>query len=425
MRTWFAIKNLADDTAEVRVYDEIGGYGVSAKQFCEQFNALKAAKINLRINSYGGEVHDAAAMCTAIREHPAEVTAHVDGLAASAASVVAAACDACHIGKSAFMMIHNPISLAYGNAEEMRKQADVLDKLANSIADVYCEKTKKDKDEVRKAMDDETWFDAHEAKAWGLADEIKNDDEGDPSDAAINRYMNSAAPALLKFRNVPERIKQLARASQQRPPAPATEETPMLNIVNRDGKSFVTVDGKEHEIKLTTPVPVVGTVAGKTDEEVAAAVNKAKQEGIEAERAYRTMFNTVLATAKLTGEAATEFETNFYGRAESDLKFLASHAVGQRAQAVGEGAPPAPDKVEAELAKIDDECKQRFASDRRLRQIYHCNSGDPKSADYQRGLARYIAAERKCVNDQKNPSREGMPDGDRVGKMLSNRALHA
>src|ERR1700722_3026713 len=121
---WYAIKMLAADTAEVCIYDEIGSYGVTAKQFCTDFNGIKAAKIDLRINSPGGEIFDCAAMCTAIQEHTAEVTAHVDGLAASCASVIACCCDSVKIGKSAFMMIHNPATVAWGNAADMRKQAD-------------------------------------------------------------------------------------------------------------------------------------------------------------------------------------------------------------------------------------------------------------------------------------------------------------
>lgn len=442
MKTWFTILNVADDTAEVRIYDDIGSYGVSAKAFCEQFAGIKAAKIDLRINSYGGEVFDAAAICTAIKEHSADVTAHVDGIAASAASVIAAACDRVEIGKSAFMMIHNAMSGQYGYASDLRKTADMLDKLSGSIAQVYSDKTGKPADVVRKAMDDETWFDASEAKAWGLADSIKNDDEDedDEDDEFENAKnfpaINSIAPLLVqRFKNVPDRIRRLAvnRAKHR-------EANAMLNIITRDGKNFVTIDGKEHEVTVATPAPKttetqpanqagkIEQLGGKTEQEVLAAVNKAKEDAVKEERAYREMFETTLNSAGLTGKAAEDFK-KFYGRPEADLKFLASNAIGNRAKPVGEGSGEPEKKAEEDKAKkeIRDYCEKRFANEARIRKQYRVGTNNAEDAGYKAGLEKFIAIETKCRQDEakKTTNQAEEPSGDDpISKLLKNKSVY-
>jgi len=410
MKSWYQIKfkteNLADDTAEVMIYDNIGSYGVTAAQFRTEFNGIKAAKIDLRINSYGGECFDAEAICCAIREHPAQVTAHVDGVAASAASVIACACDSVQIGKNAFMMIHNASSGAYGYASDLRQTADLLDKLSGAIAQIYVEKTGKNKEAVAKAMDDETWFDAAEAKEWGLADCIKNDDEGDGAEmaaqiAAMNAGGGGESVPLLftKFKNVPERVRRMV--AQATHPKPAAQETSMLNVINRDGKQFVTIDGKEHEIAPTN-APHVAKL-GKSDEEVAAAAKAAVDAALKAEREYRAMFNTALSTAGLTGEAAQKFEADFYGKCdEKQIKFLVSSAVALRAGPVGEGSGMTEEQQKLEAQKKDNPAAaaeaaagKRFDEESSLRRSYGVTTNDTASDQYKSMRGRHVAAARR------------------------------
>ena len=412
MKTWYSVQNLAADTAEVRIYDDIGGYGVSAKQFCADLNAIKAAKIDLRINSYGGEVFDAAAICTAIREHAAEVTAHVDGIAASAASVVACACDSVQIGKSAFLMIHNPISMAFGNAAEMRKTADTLDKLGDSIAGVYCDKTGKTADVVKKAMDDETWFDAQEAVEFGLADSVKQDDDDDddddenddtPADRLIAGRIGDHAPFLLaQYRNMPDRLRRIVAAAIKGQAAPgrsalAKSENAMLNVISREGKHFVAIGDKEHEITLPTPA---GNPTAKGEVDITAAVEAAKAEAIKSERAYRAMFNTAVASAGLTGDAAAKFETEFYGYDEKQIKFLAQHAIAARALAVGEGSGMTEEQLKAlnqkdPAAAIVAEAGKRFDEEPSLRRAMGAFGADVESDLYKTKRASYVAAAKR------------------------------
>jgi len=156
---------------DVIVSDDFWG-GVSALNFAKELSAIQSPKINLRINSPGGDVFAARAMESAIREHKSEIVAHIDGYAASAASYVALAADKLKMSDSGFLMIHKAWSLAMGNSEEMLSMAALLEKIDETLVDTYVNKTGADADQVRNWMKAETWFTAQEAKDNGFIDEI-------------------------------------------------------------------------------------------------------------------------------------------------------------------------------------------------------------------------------------------------------------
>lgn len=174
MKNWFKIsaKGNAPD-AEISIYDEIGAWGVTAKDFIGELRNVKAQSITLSINSPGGSVFDAFAIYNALRQHEASVTVKVMGVAMSAASLVAMAGDKIIMPENAFMMIHNPINFAYGNAEDMREMADVLDKVGASLVATYVARTGLPEDEVKALLDAETWLNAEEAVEKGFADEME------------------------------------------------------------------------------------------------------------------------------------------------------------------------------------------------------------------------------------------------------------
>jgi ATP-dependent Clp protease protease subunit len=165
------------DDADVYLYGVVGSSiwddGISAKQFADDLKALgKIKTIHLRINSEGGDVFDGKAMYTLLAEHDARVIAHIDGLAASAASYIAMAADEIEMSESAFMMIHNARGVVMGGGDEMRRMADLLDQVDASIVDVYASRTKQDKQKIKKWMADETWFTASEAVQHKFADRM-------------------------------------------------------------------------------------------------------------------------------------------------------------------------------------------------------------------------------------------------------------
>lgn len=170
----------AKDEATVYIYDAIGSWwGVDPAEWVPAFAQIKAKTIHLRINSPGGSVFDAEAMRTAIKQHSANVIAHVDGYAASAATGIAIAANEVEISDGAMFMIHNAWGWASGRAEELRDYADLLDKVDSSIVAAYVKKTGKDEEQVRDWMDKETWFTAAEALTHGFVDKIFEAEESD------------------------------------------------------------------------------------------------------------------------------------------------------------------------------------------------------------------------------------------------------
>jgi ATP-dependent Clp protease, protease subunit len=172
MRSWYTIRALATG-AEVAIYDEIGAYGVSAKGFLAELGALPAGTpIDLRINSPGGSVFDAVAIYNAIQRHEGAVTVWIDGIAASAASYIAMAGDEIVMPENAFLMIHDPAGLVMGTADDMRAMAEALDKVKGSLVQGYAAKSEREPQDIAALMAAETWFDAKDALAAGLATRI-------------------------------------------------------------------------------------------------------------------------------------------------------------------------------------------------------------------------------------------------------------
>lgn len=172
MKTWFSMKAgaVAD---EIDIFDEIGFWGVTAKDFISQLKGLKGQSITLSINSPGGSVFDAIAMYNALRNTGKEITVRVMGVAASAASLIAMAGDKIVMPENTFMMVHNPLTGTYGNADDLREMADVLDKIGASLIATYCKRTGKSEDEVKALLDAETYLTAAEAVELGFADEVE------------------------------------------------------------------------------------------------------------------------------------------------------------------------------------------------------------------------------------------------------------
>lgn len=173
-QSWYSIKAKANDTAEISIYDEIGFWGVSAASFAQDLkncgNNLK--QINLHIHSPGGDVFDGIAIYNLLKNHPANVTVHIDGLAASMASVIAMAGNEVIMPENAMMMIHKPWGIQGGDAEDMRKYADLLDKVENTLIPAYASKTGKTPEELAEMLSAETWLNGKECVEQGFADKL-------------------------------------------------------------------------------------------------------------------------------------------------------------------------------------------------------------------------------------------------------------
>lgn len=214
MIKWYEIKN-KEDKAEVWIYDVIGetffGEGVAAKSFVKELADIKASQIDLHINSPGGSVWDGHAIYNSLISHPANITSFVEGRAASIASVVALAGNKVVMANTAMMMIHNPRAIVAGTAVDIRSAADVLDKVGETIQNVYVNKTGESNDVISKAMDEETWFTATEAVEFGLADEVS---EGLKAVALAPDVAKRQEEYMARYKNVPDEALPLIKAEE-------------------------------------------------------------------------------------------------------------------------------------------------------------------------------------------------------------------
>lgn len=179
----------------IELFDVIDDYyGISASDFVAALNGIKTPEIAMHINSPGGDVFAARAMVAAIAAHPSNITAYIDGVAASAATYVAMACDKVVMQDGAMMMIHKAWSSGYGNASDMRSLGDLLDKIDTSIVNDYARRTNLASDEIKSMMDAETWFDATEAVEKGFADSIATNSKGTKAKNMWNLSAYANAP---------------------------------------------------------------------------------------------------------------------------------------------------------------------------------------------------------------------------------------
>lgn len=216
MRPCFKFSNLASDDAPatLSIYDEIGFWGVQAKDFVSDLGKVKSSTLNVEINSPGGDMFAGLAIFNALRASGKEIVVRVMGVAASAASLIAMAGDKIVMPKNTFMMIHNPWTVALGNADELRQTADTLDKFGASLRETYAAKTGMSEEELAPLLATDTWLTAEEALAKGFATEVVDD-------------ISAKASFDMARADLPEAVRKVfaAARSSVEPPAPSATVT--------------------------------------------------------------------------------------------------------------------------------------------------------------------------------------------------------
>lgn len=223
--SWYSIKALSRGVAEILLYDEIGAWGITAQQFARELKALgDLSLISLRIHSPGGDVFEGTAIYNLLKHHPARVEAHIDGLAASMATVIAMAADTIYMPENAMMMVHRPWGIQGGEADDMRRYADLLEKIEDTMVAAYMAKTGKSQEDIKALLKAETWMDGREAVEAGFADQLT-----EPLAAAAQ--LNSKR--MQEFAHMPEAMKTLMqpRASGPTPAAPTPQPAPAAPAV--------------------------------------------------------------------------------------------------------------------------------------------------------------------------------------------------
>jgi ATP-dependent Clp protease, protease subunit len=166
----------AADALELMIYGPLGmGDGPQVVQAGAVVTAIQeyaGRTIRVYINSPGGVVYEGLSIYNALKRHPARKEVYIDGVCASAATIVAMAGDRIAAADNAMLMVHAVWNQVGGNAEDLRREAGVLDTLTETLVNLYVERTRRSREEVARWVADETWFTAAEAKAVGLIDEI-------------------------------------------------------------------------------------------------------------------------------------------------------------------------------------------------------------------------------------------------------------
>ncbi|MBD1373721.1 Clp protease ClpP [Hazenella sp. IB182357] len=214
MKKFWECKSSTESSGELYIYGEIVSYkwddtDTTAKSFKADLDGLgDITELNIYINSPGGSVFQGIAIYNIIKRHKAKVNIHIDGLAASIASVIAMAGDTVHMPENAMMMIHNPWTVAMGNASDLRKIADDLDKTRETLIQSYLSKSgdKLDLGKLEPLLDAETWLTAQECYDYGLCNMVGESKE---IVASIDGEF------MKKYQNTPERLLKASKYQQK------------------------------------------------------------------------------------------------------------------------------------------------------------------------------------------------------------------
>lgn len=219
-KSWFQMKATSETSADIYIYDEIGMWGISAKRFTEDLISLgNISHINLHIHSPGGEVFEGIAIYNQLKNHNATITVYIDGLAASMASVIAMVGDEVKMPKNAMMMIHKPWGVSWGDANDMRDYADLLDKVENVLIPAYMEKTGKTKEEIEAMLGEETWLTAEECVEHGFANTVIE---------PVKAMASLSSKRIEEFKSMPNSLKNKLKNSLANPRNTTTSSAPVV-----------------------------------------------------------------------------------------------------------------------------------------------------------------------------------------------------
>lgn len=273
MNDAFTIRALGPTAAEILLYGRIGedifgtDESVTSRQVAEQLRAMGNLRaINVRINSPGGSVFHAAAIHNVLKSHPAKVTVDIDGAALSGASLVAMAGDEIRIASNGFLMMHSArFASRGGTSDSMRKDADLLDRLTESMVGIYAARSKQTTEQVTAWLAAETWFDSKEALAAGLADKIT----GKLSVAAdfdLSNFTN-VPPNFRERKTMPETL-QAATIGELKAACPGADAEFLMQqleanaTVSAAQTAFIAVQNHRLAAKKKPGVPVLAAGSG-------------------------------------------------------------------------------------------------------------------------------------------------------------------
>jgi ATP-dependent Clp protease, protease subunit len=311
----------ADDpssTAIMRIYEDIGedfwtGEGITAKKFAEELDSLGDIKrLNIHINSLGGDAFTAQAIYSIIADHPAKTTSYIDGVAASAATITACGADEVVARHNTSYMIHYPWAVAVGNAEVMRDAAQRLDELTVPIVSVYKEKVrgKISEDDIKELMAKETWMSADEALEKGFVDKVRGRIRAIAKVSAtqilcngqtmnLAKYQYQNAPKF-KFQEMPEPgVKPSARLQVSEPKLKGKPMT-LEELTKEHPELLQTVQNNAAQAERTRLAALDAMLAPGVESIIAKAKAENKQPSDIAQECYAVAQRSLVEMANLT-----------------------------------------------------------------------------------------------------------------------------
>lgn len=208
---FYQLTNVSEDSATLYIYGDITSIKWFENDVCvydlaKEIGDLNGKALTVRINSYGGEVAEGLAIYNLLKSYEGEVTTICDGFACSAASVVFMVGTKRIMPRSSLLMIHNAWTWASGDADDLRKAAEDLEKITQPSVEIYTSVSNLDADEIKAMMDAETWIDADEALDFGFATEISKE--------AAKQSLKDGILAKTVFKNkqLEKKIKELEKA---------------------------------------------------------------------------------------------------------------------------------------------------------------------------------------------------------------------
>lgn len=237
-RFWNFKEGEEENTAELLLYGEISEYSwygdeITPAAFNADLKGMGAVdEITVRINSGGGDVFAAVAIYTRLKEHKAKISVKIDGWCASAATIIAMAGDTIEISVGGIFMIHDPAAgvLGYYKADELKKIADELETIKQSIVNCYMTVTDKSEDEIKSLMTDETWFTGQEAVDAGFCTAVMFTEVETEVEDAEKVIVNSVPISISGFHTVPKGLLGYANSHNNKPNAENSKEDKKMTL---------------------------------------------------------------------------------------------------------------------------------------------------------------------------------------------------
>lgn len=300
-------------SAELMIFDAIGDWEelgeISAKAFSRDLAKVPASvkRLDIHINSPGGSLFDASAIYSRLADHKSEKHVYIDGLAASAATIVAMVGHRIYMRLNATMMIHLPSGLAMGNADDMRKMAGALDTITESMINVYAKRTGHERDVIRAMLAAETWLSPQEAMEKRFVDEVRGVVKAAASLGDGRVAFNDRVFDLSRFHNVPafsaQAVTTTTKESNMNPTNAETQPQPGAADPPKPGAG----DPTKPQAQATAPAPAPDPKPPPPTEDVVARTLRTERERVNALQALdRPATHAIIQAAIKDGKQVSD-----------------------------------------------------------------------------------------------------------------------